>query len=172
MSRRLFVTATFLGALTFFGASEARAQELARSESKLLFMPNDATSPAVAPALDDASVDSAVAAPRRTTVFDSRHTTPLLPLYASTVLLQALDVHSTLRVLGHGGGEGNPLMQGVVSNRGVFVAAKAGVAAASIFAASRIAKRSKVGAIITLVGLNSAYAFVVSHNYKLANELR
>jgi hypothetical protein len=96
----------------------------------------------------------------------------LLPLYASTVLLQALDVHSTLQVLGHGGGEGNPLMQGMVSNKGVFVAAKAGVAAASIYAASRIAKRSKVGAIVTLVGLNSAYAFVVSHNYKLANELR
>jgi hypothetical protein len=172
MSRRLLATAAFLGALTFFGATAARAQDPSRQESKLLFMPNDATAPAVAPALDEAPVDAQVTAPRRKTVFDNRHTMPLLPLYASTVLLQALDVHSTLQVLGHGGGEGNPLMQGMVSNKGVFVAAKAGVAAASIYAASRIAKRSKVGAIVTLVGLNSAYAFVVSHNYKLANELR
>jgi hypothetical protein len=170
MSRHLFVVAAIVGSLSSFAATEARAQDrlLSLPDTKLLFMPSDTTVPAVAPKPDDAPVAAAAS----TNVFEKSHTTRLLPLYASTALLQALDVHSTLQVLGHGGGEGNPLMQGMVSNKPVFIAAKAAIAASTIYAATRIAKRSKIGAIITLVGLNSAYALVVSHNYKLAQQMR
>ena len=170
MSRHLFVVAAIVGSLSSFAASEARAQDrlLAMPDTKLLFMPSDTTERAIAPRTEESPV-AAAAAP---TVFEKSHSVRLLPLYASTALLQALDVHSTLQVLGHGGGEGNPIMQGMVSNKPVFIAAKAAIAASTVYAASRIAKRSKIGAIVTLVGLNSAYAFVVSHNYKLAQQMR
>jgi hypothetical protein len=170
MSRHLFVAAILLGSLSSFIATDARAQDrsLPRPDTKLLFMPTDSPAPVLTPVLDAAPPAAAPEA----NVFEKSRTKQLLPFYASTALLQALDVHSTLQVLGNGGGEGNPVMRGVASNKGVFIATKAAVAAGTIYAASRIAKRSKVGAIITLVGLNSVYAFVASHNYKLAHQLR
>jgi hypothetical protein len=172
MSRHAFVVAVLFGSIVSF-ATGAQAQDRLpfMVESKLLFMPGDATVPAITPVAAETPgpVGPAVAP---AAVLERGRTSRLLPLYASTALLQALDVHSTLQVISRGGGEGNPLLQGVVSNRGAFVAAKAAVAASTIYAASRIARHSKIGAFVTLVGLNSAYAFVVSHNYKLAHQMR
>ena len=89
-------------------------------------------------------------------------------LYVSTAAMQALDMHSTLQAFKAGAVEGNPLMSGITKNRGVFMATKAAVAASTILAARQIAKRNKVAAIATMVAINSAYAMIVSHNYKLA----
>jgi hypothetical protein len=96
----------------------------------------------------------------------------LKSLYASTAVLQGLDFHSTMAVLNRGGGEGNPLMAGVVRNKAAFLGVKAAVAAGSILAARKIGKRNKVAAVATLVAINSAYAFVVQHNYRVARSLR
>src|SRR5262245_37568924 len=49
----------------------------------------------------------------------------LKSLYASTAVVQALDLHSTLRAFQAGAVEGNPLMSGIVKNRMAFVAVKA-----------------------------------------------
>lgn len=92
----------------------------------------------------------------------------LLSLYASTAIMQSLDVHSTLKALDNGAREGNPLMAGLTGNRAAFVATKMAVAAGTIFAARRVAKTNKVAAVITLVAINSAYAYVASHNYRVA----
>ena len=92
----------------------------------------------------------------------------LTSLYAATAIMQALDVHSTIKALDAGAVEANPLMSGVTKNRGAFMATKAAVAAGTVFAVQRIAKRSKVAAIVTAVAVNSAYAMVVRHNYKIA----
>lgn len=89
-------------------------------------------------------------------------------LYASTAVMQALDMHSTLQAFKAGAVEGNPLMSGIVKNRGAFIATKAAVAASTIFATRHIAKRNKVAAVVTMVAINSAYAMIVSHNYRLA----
>lgn len=89
-------------------------------------------------------------------------------LYASTAVMQALDMHSTLQAFKAGAVEGNPLMTGIASNRAAFMATKAAVAASTIFAARRIAKRNKVAAVVTMVAINSAYAMIVRHNYNLA----
>ena len=89
-------------------------------------------------------------------------------MYATTAVMQALDLHSTLQAFKAGAVEGNPLMAGITKNRVAFVATKAAVAASTMFAARQIAKRSKVGAVITMVAVNSAYAMIVRHNYKLA----
>jgi len=93
-------------------------------------------------------------------------------LLVSTVVMQALDVHSTYRALGQGAVEANPLMAGVTSNRGAFLATKAAVATATVLAARHMAKRNKVAAIATLIAINSAYVVVVDHNYRVARGLR
>ena len=89
-------------------------------------------------------------------------------LYASTAIMQGLDMHSTLKAFSAGAVEGNPLMAGVTKNRAAFVATKAAVAAATIFASKKLAKKNKVAAVITLVAVNSAYAMIVSNNYRLS----
>jgi hypothetical protein len=99
-------------------------------------------------------------------------TASLVGLYASTVTLQMLDVRSTYAVIGRGGAEGNPVMAGVVQNKGSFIALKAGLAAGTILAAHQLAKHNKVAAVVTLVALNSAYASVVAHNFDLARQMR
>ena len=173
MSRRLVgLAALLVVSFSSFAIGEARAQDRLPlfPESKLLFMPNDATVPAAQPAAAAEPGSVSVVPPRST--FDVNRTKKLLPLYAATAVMQALDVHSTIQVLNHGGGEGNPMLQGIVSNRPVFIATKAAVAASTIYAASRIAKHSKIGAVVTLVAINSVYAMVASHNYKVARQLR
>ncbi|HXT69787.1 MAG TPA: DUF5658 family protein [Vicinamibacterales bacterium] len=98
-----------------------------------------------------------------------RTSSPLLKsMYVTTAVVQALDMHSTLGAFKAGAVEANPLMSGITKNRVAFVAAKAAVAASTMFAARQIAKRSKVGAVITMLAVNSAYAMIVRHNYKLA----
>jgi hypothetical protein len=99
-------------------------------------------------------------------------TASLVGLYASTVTLQMLDVRSTYAVIGRGGAEGNPLMAGVVQNKGSFIALKAGLAASTILATHQLAKHHKVAAVATLVALNCAYASVVAHNFDLARQMR
>jgi len=92
----------------------------------------------------------------------------LTSLYATTAALQMLDADSTLKSLGRGAVEINPLMSGLVKNRAAFFATKAGIAAATIYAAHKIAKNNKIGAALTLVAINSAYAMIVKHNYGIA----
>jgi hypothetical protein len=138
------------------------------------------------PQIDFATAVALSATPVRLTELDQRQfpvapveplrrvnsTFALKSLYASTAIMQGLDFHSTMAVLKRGGGEGNPLMAGVVSNKAAFLGIKAGVAAGSIMAARQIGKRNKVAAVATLLAINSAYAFVVQHNYKVARSLR
>ena len=92
----------------------------------------------------------------------------LVPLYVSFAALQALDVHSTTRALGRGGVEANPLMRGVADQPAALMAVKAGGAATTIYLAHKVSKRSRVGAIVVMAAVNSAYAMVVAHNYRAA----
>ena len=96
----------------------------------------------------------------------------LFSLFASTAAMQALDVHSTMTALNQGAVEANPLMKGLARNKTAFIAMKAGVAASTILATRNMAKRNKVAAIATMVAINSAYAMVVRHNYKVARNQR
>ena len=92
----------------------------------------------------------------------------LVPLYASYAVLQALDAHSTLRAINGGAFEQNPVMAPIVNRPAALVAFKAATTAGAILAAQRLAKHNRVAAYALMVGLNSAYAFVVVHNYKVA----
>ncbi len=98
----------------------------------------------------------------------------LLPaMYAAQVALQALDAHSTYAAINRGGVEANPLMKGVVQNKGAMMAVKAGVAASTIWIAERMWKRgNRVGAIATMLIANGVTAAVVANNYKVASRLQ
>ena len=95
----------------------------------------------------------------------------IVPLYASFVALQGLDVHATLgAVRGGRAREANPAMAGLVSNAGAFIALKAATAAVVIYLTEHVRARNKVGAIVLMAAVNSLYAAVVTHNYRTAGE--
>ena len=103
---------------------------------------------------------------------DSRRPVLLTPLYASTIVLQALDAHSTMSAIQKGAHEANPFMQGVAKNNGAMLAVKAGVAASTIYFAEKMWKRNRVGAVAMMIALNTIDALVVVHNYGVASRLR
>ncbi len=92
----------------------------------------------------------------------------LLPLFVSYATLQALDVHSTLIALHNGAVEQNPIVGPFVNRPAALVAFKAATTAGAILAADRLARHNRPAAYALMFALNSAYAFVVVHNYKVA----
>jgi hypothetical protein len=90
----------------------------------------------------------------------------LVPLYVSFAALQALDVHSTMRALDGGAVEGNPLMRGVAQQPAALIGVKAAGAASTMWLAHKMSKRNKIGAVVVMAAVNSAYAMVVAHNYR------
>lgn len=170
MFRRSFVAAAAL-AVGFAPCFAARAFAQQRPLASLVDFAAAATvtnTPAPAPGPVDPSTIQMSFAPKPSKGISAA----LNSLYASTALMQALDLHSTITALHNGATEANPLLGSVTQNRMAFMAVKAGIASCTILAAKQMAKHNKVAAIATLVGLNSAYAFVVSHNYAVARSLR
>jgi hypothetical protein len=93
-------------------------------------------------------------------------------LHVSTVVLQALDVHSTLTALDAGAAEANPMMAGLVEHPVGYVALKAGLTAGVIYASHRLARRHPVRAFLITAAVNVAYAVVVAHNYRVLSGLK
>jgi hypothetical protein len=92
----------------------------------------------------------------------------LLPLYASFAGLQALDAHSTMRALENGGTERNPLLGDLAGQPAALFALKAGVTASTILLTERLRPKHRVAAIALMAALDSFYAMVVVHNYRVA----
>lgn len=88
-------------------------------------------------------------------------------LYGSMLVLQGLDVHSTLRAIDAGHHEQNPLMRWTVSHPAAFISMKAAASAATIYVAEKIRKRHPKRALLFMAAVNSAYALIVVHNYNV-----
>jgi hypothetical protein len=165
----------FAAAVVLASAAPVRAyaQAPGQTESNAT---NSLTMAAVQPLLRAASDAASAEAPQlvpRPDFTGERSRSLVMPsLYASTAMMQVLDIHSTLAGLERGAVEANPLMSGVTSHRTAFIAAKAGMAVGTILAARQMSKHNKVMAALTLIGVNSVYAAVVSHNYKPARARR
>jgi hypothetical protein len=90
----------------------------------------------------------------------------LVPLYASFVTLQILDIHSTHYALGHGAIEANPAVKGFAGNTAGMAAVKAAGTAGVIFISEKLRTKNKAAAIGLMIATNSAMAWVVQHNYR------
>jgi hypothetical protein len=166
------VTAFALGAATPVQAQELMAANAGAAMvlfpvAPMPLVPAIAAPVAAAPAAQDRAFD------RSSFTGPVRRPSLLPALYASQIALQVLDAHSTSKALGRGAHEANPLMKGVVGNRGAMMAVKAGVAAGTIFLAERMWKRgNRVGAIATMLVVNGVTGAVVANNYRVASSLR
>ena len=187
MSLRFVTAVTTLAVVTIFGAPSAAAAQGFSPSTSIPFAASSSLNPGLNPGLNPAPAaaraEEADAAAQIGPLGQVRLPAPAIirmpgqtaskrllnSLYATTLTMQMLDVDSTLKSMRRGAIETNPLMAGLVGNKAAFVATKFGVAAATIYAANKIAKDSKVGAILTLVGINSAYAMIVKNNYAIAN---
>jgi Domain of unknown function (DUF5658) len=172
----------FLAATALLSVAPAAAQDLMASHTmtRAVLFP---VAPVVVPAAGAASPTTAVAREQATaglrgtrdvTSFNGFERPSLLPaLYASQVALQALDFHSTYTAIDRGAREANPVMKGVVGNRGAMLAVKAGVAASTIWMSEKLWRRgNRAGAIALMAIVNGVTAAVVAHNYRVASQLR
>lgn len=89
-------------------------------------------------------------------------------MYVSFAALQVMDAVSTRKALAAGGREANPAMTGIVKSNAALFAVKAGTAAATTYFAERLAKHHPRRAMILMAVLNTAYAGIVAHNYRVA----
>jgi len=94
--------------------------------------------------------------------------TQLVTLYVSFATLQALDIASTRKALGSGGVEANPVVAPLAGSPVALTVAKVGAAGAMIYASERLWKPHRKAALLTMIGLNVAYATAVAHNYRVA----
>lgn len=173
-----FVVAT-AAVLALSVAAPAQAQELMTANvvaNTVLFpvAPMAPTPRALAAATTTAAAEAQTPSISRSNFGRGIKRPSLLPsMYAAQVALQALDAHSTYSAINRGAVEANPLMKGVVGNKGAMMAVKAGVAASTIFLAEKMWKRgNRVGAIATMLIANSVTALVVANNYKVASSLK
>jgi hypothetical protein len=103
----------------------------------------------------------------------ARRPSALPSLYLGSALLQGFDAYSTLKVLGAGGSEANPVMRSVTRNPTAFIAVKAGITAASIIAAERMWKdHNRVGAVVTMVVSNVLMGVVAANNSHVMSQIR
>ena len=170
MSRRLLVAA-FLVIGSFVGFSNAHADERADNSTAVLSQANLSALMQPVQLAEAAQFPVQISMPRPNVSVDGRAAAKIGmgAIYASTALMHVLDVDSTFKALKRGAIESNPLMKGVVKNRAAFIATKAAIATASIYATSRMAKNNKLHAIIASTAINSAYLMIVRNNYKIAN---
>ena len=90
-------------------------------------------------------------------------------LYVVTALTQALDAQSTFKALNAGAVESNSLVKPFAANRPAFIALKAGMATAFIYAGHNLSKRHKIGAVVALGLVNSLYTAIAMNNYHVVH---
>ena len=64
--------------------------------------------------------------------------------------------------------EANPLMKGIVSHRVALFAVKAAATTGVIVASEKMWKKNRTAAVIFMLATNSAMAWIVEHNYRVA----
>lgn len=134
----------------------------------ITYLPAVDVTPAQTPALTPSLLQ---AVPRSHVVEPHRRPPGLVPLYASLVGLNALDVHSTYSALKtpHAA-EANPIVAPLVHQPAAFIALKAGTTAVSIWTAERLWKKHRVVAMVIVGSANAALAAVVTNNYRIAKK--
>jgi hypothetical protein len=92
----------------------------------------------------------------------------LVPLYLSFGVAQFADVLSTRTSLQAGGVETNPAVGAFGSNTGAMLGFKAATTAGTIYAAEKLWKKNRMGAVVLMAVLNGVTAAVAAHNMQVA----
>ena len=104
---------------------------------------------------------------RAPTAFAPPRPDALPALYVSFATLQVLDAYSTWKAVnGRRAREANPVLTGISGSLPKLLIAKGASTAASVYVVERLWKRNRKAAVLTMVGINAAYAAVVTHNYR------
>jgi hypothetical protein len=93
-------------------------------------------------------------------------------LYVTFIGLQVLDAHSTIRALDRGARESNPVVAPFAHNTPALIALKAGTAAGVLYMTDRVRRHNRLASIVLMVAANSAYATIVSRNYRIVASQR
>lgn len=94
-------------------------------------------------------------------------TDSLIPLYVTYGILQAADAHSTLRGLNQGAREQNPFLGSIVKRPAVLIPVKIGSSLATIYLVEKLRRKNPAAAVAVMAGVNTAYAVIVQHNYRV-----
>ena len=174
------------GALVVAGASPVLAAEgIQRPLPKIDFMHGEGAPyvPGVVNVLVPALLTDAAIEPSSTPIADAAQTRPvdlIVPrtggigtslrrsMYVSFAALQIMDAVSTRKALSGGAQEANPVMGGIARNGAALFAVKAGTAVATTWFAEKLAKNHPRRATIMMAVLNTAYAAIVAHNYRVS----
>ena len=88
-------------------------------------------------------------------------------MYVAYGLMQIADVHSTVRGIHAGGREANKVLAPIAHRPALLVPVKAAAFVGTVYLVERLRKTNRVAAVALMIGLNSAYAVIVAHNYRL-----
>jgi hypothetical protein len=162
----------FFGMALLSSASGALAQVPGTDPYGSLFVTREIASSGDAPAIRATIADAAAQVPGAPIQQQPAiRQTPrgLLPaLYAGNIALQVMDTHSTFRALDAGLVESNPVMGWATEHPVAFVSMKAAATATTILVSEKIRKKYPWRAALFMAGVNTAYALIVSHNYRAA----
>jgi hypothetical protein len=105
-----------------------------------------------------------------TRVPDADRPAPLRMLDGGLIGANAADWYTTIRAVGRGYREANPLMAPLVMHPAVFGAVKAAATVATIYAAERMWKRNRGGAIVMMVTATATTWMVAGRNATLISQ--
>ena len=165
---RIAILVVFVGACTGF-ARVASAQDAPAAAAGTAVVSPTASQPSDTP--PSTSVPPPVLG-RVAPPAESPRSPVLTFLYGFTAGTQAMDVHSTRRALEAGGFETNPFMKAISKHTSGLIATKAGMTVGTIMVTEAIARHHKTTAMLTLIAINSAYVYVVQHNYDVSRRVR
>jgi hypothetical protein len=89
----------------------------------------------------------------------------LVPLYVGFTALQVLDAHSTMTAVTTGANEVNPMMRDAAGNPTTMLALKAAATTGVVILSEKLWRHNRAAAVLTMIGLDSAYAVIAAHNY-------
>jgi len=152
---------------TIFAASTARANDFVTSDDKTMDSvaadsPKDTKDDETTPTLKlQAAGGSFVGA------------SALRSMYVSLGILQAYDFYSTTKAIRHGAVERNPLMQGTVGNRALFIGLKAAMTAGPVYQAEKLWRNDhRLGAIALMAVSNGIMMGVAAHNSSVIKKVQ
>jgi len=94
-------------------------------------------------------------------------------MYVSLGILQAYDFYSTTKAIRHGAVERNPLMQGTVGNRALFIGLKVAMTAGPVYQAEKLWRNHhRLGAIALMAASNGIMMGVAAHNSSVIKKVQ